>query len=287
MSKSNKNTYGALSTFFTALLKNEDNNDTVSFYRGVSDCNYEDIPAIYRVKDGVSYINKEHIIFREALTKSPRYFLEKQHVFEKLVMMQHYGLPTRLLDLTENPLVALYFACCANYGKGGKTGLIRRYQIPKTNIKYYDDDDVSAISNLSKCRNDFSIADIENEVRKDIVGFSSKIDHEVLNQVLLVKPLLNNNRIIRQQGVFMLFGSCENKRMSNIDFDEVKIIDYKIANNGKSKIINQLEMVSITEADLFPEIDNITRQIRRKLEKDLFVTATVNKNKTNIKMVVD
>ncbi len=271
MSKS----YGALNTTLKAFLKDEDNIDTVSFYRGVSDCEYEDIPAIYRIKDGISYIKKEHIIFREALTKSPSYFLGKQQVFEKLVMMQHYGLPTRLLDLTENPLVALYFACCSNYGKGGKTGLIRRYQIPRNYIRYYDDDDVSVISNLSKCKVDFSLAEIKNEVQKDIMGFSKKIDNRVIDQVLLVKPLLNNNRVIRQQGVFLLFGSDKNKKISNINFNEVNIIDYKITNNGKSKILKQLEMVSITEADLFPEIDNITRQIRIKFKNDLLVNNSV------------
>ena len=41
----------------------------------------------------------------------PQSFSECKSALDYLVQMQHYGLPTRLLDMTTNPLVALYFAC--------------------------------------------------------------------------------------------------------------------------------------------------------------------------------
>lgn len=73
--------------------------DYTYFYRGHAEDTYLLEPSIYR-DDG--YIENEHIFFREFIAKNPSYFNDCKYAVDYLVMMQHYELPTRLLDLTTN-----------------------------------------------------------------------------------------------------------------------------------------------------------------------------------------
>lgn len=137
----------SVAAFVAKLAKLDREKGTETFYRGNADKDWELIPSILRTPDGPWV---EDQLFREMVAHEPQSFSECRSALDYLVQMQHYGLPTRLLDVSMNPLVALYFAC-EETGSNRRDGAVCLFTVPEGRVKHYDSDAVSVLTNLAKC----------------------------------------------------------------------------------------------------------------------------------------
>lgn len=85
------------------------------YYRGQDNNFRNTLPAIFRSR---KLLDNEDNLFNDFLMADPQLFEKCRTNFERLALMQHFHLPTRLLDISTNPLVALFFATKGGNGNG-------------------------------------------------------------------------------------------------------------------------------------------------------------------------
>lgn len=253
------------------------------FYRGQRN-NHKPLPGIYRN----NLINKEDVLYHELILRCPEVFRGLTHL-DTLVTMQHYGLPTRLLDVTSNPLVALYFAC-QDYGKGNtKPGKVFVYGVPRENLVYSDSDKALMLSCLpvfsasdrrkiqaeirdSLASGEFkkttrgqyyaSIERLFHEIAKEVPAFKREIKPVDLATPIFVKPLRANARILKQDGAFIISGLCESVEEAEEKIHQLCSSEIEI--NMTQNIIKELDSVDINEASLFPEVEKVAEYLKQK-----------------------
>ena len=249
--------------------------DEVLLYRGHADRKvFTLLPSLLREQ---KLADAEHAILRELVASHPTEFVADTTTLDRLVRVQHYSLPTRLLDTTWNPLVALYFAAkdCA-----GITAEVIVFRIKKDLVKFFDSDTVSCVANLAHLKAaekqaiNFALLgdDFQNQaqiqrllqfIRVEKPYFRPEIVPDHLRTVICVKPKQSNLRILAQAGAFLLFGIT-----SRLDDNPVVgITPERIQINAKKKgdIVKELDRVGINDSTMFPEIETAALYIRNKI----------------------
>ncbi|HMN22550.1 MAG TPA: FRG domain-containing protein [Ottowia sp.] len=240
------------------------------FFRGHSDYkNYKLEPSVFRKPN---LIENEESLIQEAKIRCPSDLPSSLSFIEALVRLQHYGLPTRLLDLTANSLVALYFACKHKEKTEGEVIVL---DIPDNQIKFHDSDTVAILANIArrpkafnvytlpadrdKFNEDPQVGRLLHDIRNDKPAFRNIIEPSDLRRVVAVRTRLDNARIARQEGAFLLFGA-DGSKLKPAKVPDGWLVcgtdDRRIIFSNKHKLKRELLSFGVSEQSLFPELES-------------------------------
>lgn len=250
------------------------------FFRGQSNVDFKLCPSIAHGQITEHDINTKLQNERNYITKAKNYYPE---IFSNdllpidlLAKLQHYGVPTRLLDVTSNPLVALYFACKENKCKDGVVyilkkeeedvdnfpivqGIAESYKFAGTHLDYLDDFCKVVMDQSYSLEQKYFI---ENSCPND-----SEKNHWInccCSKPFFVYSKNFFERQLRQCGSFILFHNDikmdENYRyyftrmISPMEDSNECIVEKIIVPcTSKQQILNKLDILGINEMFLFPE----------------------------------
>lgn len=205
-----------------------------TIYRGVKHADYDLRPRVGRIplKEGSGLLEEERTLFKWFVERARPFVgldLELSSEWVALALAQHHGLPTRLLDWTRNPLVALYFA-------------VEKEHQPHELVKHSAD---SAVYVLKKHG---AVETVDEE--SDLYPFSGR-------KVRRFIPPHIDSRIVVQVGVFTVHGDPEEPYPFPFDAVEKLVIPADCRREWKQR----LHVLGVNRASLFPDLDNLAAHL--------------------------
>lgn len=195
--------------------------------RGERKFSYEPTAGIFRNELAK---NSEAAIFNEFHRHIPAYSsIDISNLWNVMSLAQHHGLPTRLLDWTTNPLVAMYFAC------EGESDCDSAIWV----VWGFDNDDTPPLPP--------NPTDIQ--------------------QIFCVTPLVISPRIQAQSAEFTAHPN--EKPLSEFLTSNDQILKIRIPNEVRGKILMQLEIIGVNRRSLFPDLDGLAQYLRWRSNPEL------------------
>ena len=286
----------SLEKYISAVMSMKQEQDALGlgdyqwFFRGQSNSTWPVIPNVFRSNK----LNSEYAMIQNAIRQNPFEFRTLTE-FETLTKLQHYGLGTRLLDVTLNPLVALYFATApkVEYERGKDK---RFKQVEMDGAIFYKHSPWHSVNELCvkiamtlpfiQMDETMTVETLLSHLLSNKVieeseyGLLSDDDYklfiEYIQKSYFIVSTHSNDRLIRQSGAFVLPTALriQNDGLSvgerrvqksymslNGEFSE----DYFIVpSKYKAQIREDLDFFNINEATMFPELEHQMVYLQQK-----------------------
>ena len=243
----------------------QDSSQSVLWYRGCGNSNYELLPSLYRhpskknINELVKLENELMTRFRQrSIPMQPRPFTDDWDI---LFFMQHYNIPTRLLDWSENPLIGLYFSVMSaefSLTNKGKKNFTTSSSVWILNQILWNR---HALIHQSYDGNVLVHGDHE------LIAYTPCVDTVGMSESpVALFGAYNSPRIVAQRGVFTIFGhdispmeQMYEKKTFPVDCLQKVVLSKQCLPRLQKAILDH----GLTESYIFPDLDGLAQETKR------------------------
>ena len=222
-------------------------------FRGMSDVAQNLTTTLRRL--GGKYAEMEHHLLRNFRKYASRTAVQWDSPWNWLAVAQHHGVPTRLLDWTYSPLVAMHFAT-ADLERFERDGMIwmvdfvRAHRLLPEQLRCHLEEEGSDVFTVEML--DHSAPELEDLQRLSPEEF-----------LLFFEPPSLDDRIVNQFALFSVMSSASATLdvwlETHSDLAQKIVIPAAL----KWEIRDKLDQANVTERVLFPGLDGLAQWLRR------------------------
>ena len=265
------------------------------YYRGEASDRWSLTPSVMRT---ARFQKSEAQMLVEMRSWRPQDFANETTAIGHMVIARHHELPTRLIDVTSNPLIALFHA--VSEAEHANNGRVHIFVLPQSMVKPFNSDTVSIVANfarlprgeqnllLGKTKEDTkddvdpsgptrvgsnsyraALEHLYQLIQEEKPSFAERIDPRDFLRVFVVEPQRSFERLRAQSGAFLLSAfhdRYEEKSIRKWNSDIPMYHHYMLSVPAKAKegILDELTMANITRENLFPSLEETARAIRSR-----------------------
>ena len=265
-------TLQAFTALFLARAKAVETDKNVLWYRGSGKYDYKLEPSLFRhsEKDIIELLKLEKKLMTRFHQRGYPFVLKPfPDNFERLFFMQHYGLPTRLLDWSESPYVALYFALDSAKRKDDGD---------------YEEDVAVWVLNPTKWneylyprpgQNGNILTSTDTDQLKRYAPPDNPESHSLLIPPVAIYGTHNSQRIVSQRGVFIMFGASTlameehyeqyvgpDAHGNTVPFTPNLLLKIKVPRSKIDDLKRELTAIGLTHSVIYPDLEGLAKEIR-------------------------
>lgn len=227
------------------------------WYRGVGSLNYKLLPRVIwadMLEDETSYVHNFLVNYKQVSGQ------RIDNPWELYSLMQHYSLPTRLLDWTKSPLIALFFALKQWKGrreedKGNPyVWLMDPYKLNEESLGF---DRVVCPDEMQMRKGKFQGHEVDLDRYLPTLLNPSNCDNQYPPSIIAIEASITNPRMMSQYGCFTLHGS----NPCSVD-DVINIQKIEIDKSKADQLLQELRIIGIDEFHIYQDLDSLSTHFK-------------------------